>query len=115
MNTAKVAAFLRKLVTNRSVPLELHYEALDLLLNEQSGRVIYGSKNDYGIALSDELTAAEWNVVNDLLGKNDKIGAIKEIRRFTGWGLKDSKDASENKSNFTNARPHVSLPLPNNW
>lgn len=33
---------------------------------------------------------------------NNKIGAIKELRTMTGWGLKDAKDAVEDFSTFCN-------------
>lgn len=42
--------------------------------------------------MATQITQAEWNEVKTLRARGDKILAIKRLRQYTGWGLKESKE-----------------------
>ena len=117
MTNDKVIAFLRKVILDPIAVSSLKAEAIDLIVElasagEQSvfGNTVTiydkGNHKIYGTYSStyDVITQNEYDIINDLLANKQKINAIKEIRRLTQWGLKDSKDCSENRS-FSNGQP----------
>lgn len=110
MTNDKVIKFLRGLALT-SLPCSpvIKEQALDLLIEISPSPAMF-----YTIVGSTAMGSPRFNlspvqyiIIDDFLGKGNKIAAIKEIRRATNWGLRDAKDASEDVRNFTNAKPPV--------
>lgn len=47
------------------------------------------------------IPAKDYYLIKSLIAIPKKIEAIKTLRAVTGWGLKESKDAVEDRANFS--------------